>query len=247
MRNKKKSHGFFNFVRWLLVVLLIIVGLALMFNKPIRNAFIAHQSNHYQISRVSKKTIEKNKKSKTSYDFSSVKSISTESILSAQTKSHNLPVIGGIAIPDVEINLPIFKGLGNTELSYGAGTMKENQIMGGPNNYALASHHVFGLTGSSKMLFSPLEHAKKGIKVYLTDKSKVYTYTITEISKVTPEHVEVIDDTPGKSQLTLVTCTDPEATERIIVHAELEKTGEFSTADESILKAFSKKYNQINL
>ncbi|HGD1708137.1 TPA: class A sortase, partial [Streptococcus agalactiae] len=25
------------------------------------------------------------------------------------------------------------------------------------------------------------------------------------------------------------------------------KTGEFSTADESILKAFSKKYNQINL
>ncbi|MCC9735438.1 class A sortase, partial [Streptococcus agalactiae] len=181
--------------------------------------------------------------SKTSYDFSSVKSISTESILSAQTKSHNLPVIGGIAIPDVEINLPIFKGLGNTELSYGAGTMKENQIMGGPNNYALASHHVFGLTGSSKMLFSPLEHAKKGMKVYLTDKSKVYTYTITEISKVTPEHVEVIDDTPGKSQLTLVTCTDPEATERIIVHAELEKTGEFSTADESILKAFSKKYN----
>ncbi|MCC9886178.1 class A sortase, partial [Streptococcus agalactiae] len=56
MRNKKKLHGFFNFVRWLLVVLLIIVGLALVFNKPIRNAFIAHQSNHYQISRVSKKT-----------------------------------------------------------------------------------------------------------------------------------------------------------------------------------------------
>ncbi|HGD4403166.1 TPA: class A sortase, partial [Streptococcus agalactiae] len=39
MRNKKKLHGFFNFVRWLLVVLLIIVGLALVFNKPIRNAF----------------------------------------------------------------------------------------------------------------------------------------------------------------------------------------------------------------
>lgn len=59
MRNKKKLHGFFNFVRWLLVVLLIIVGLALVFNKPIRNAFIAHQSNHYQISRVSKKQLKK--------------------------------------------------------------------------------------------------------------------------------------------------------------------------------------------
>ncbi|MDE7525370.1 sortase, partial [Streptococcus agalactiae] len=67
----------------------------------------------------------------------------------------------------------------------------------------------------------------------------VYTYTITEISKVTPEHVEVIDDTPGKSQLTLVTCTDPEATERIIVHAELEKTGEFSTAYELVFSVLT--------
>ena len=33
-----------------------------------------------------------------------------------------LPVVGGIAIPEVGINLPIFKGLGNTELTYGAGT-----------------------------------------------------------------------------------------------------------------------------
>ena len=42
--------------------------------------------------------------------------------------SQKLPVVGGIAIPEVGINLPIFKGLGNTELTYGAGTMKEKEI-----------------------------------------------------------------------------------------------------------------------
>lgn len=42
MCNKKKLYGFFNFVRWLLVVLLIIVGLVLVFNKLICNVFIVY-------------------------------------------------------------------------------------------------------------------------------------------------------------------------------------------------------------
>lgn len=41
-------------------------------------------------------------------------------------KLYNLFVIGGIVILDVEINFLIFKGLGNIELSYGVGMMKEN-------------------------------------------------------------------------------------------------------------------------
>lgn len=86
--------------------------------------------------------------------------------------AQQLPVIGGIAIPELGINLPIFKGLGNTELIYGAGTMKEEQVMGGENNYSLASHHIFGITGSSQMLFSPLERAQNGMSIYLTDKEK---------------------------------------------------------------------------
>ena len=70
--------------------------------------------------------------------------------------SSKLPVIGGISIPELNMNLPIFKGLENVALYYGAGTMKENQVMG-QGNYSLASHHVFGLTGANAMLFSPLE------------------------------------------------------------------------------------------
>lgn len=229
------------------MALLLLIGVALIFNKSIRNTLMAWHTNQYQVSQVSKQTIEQNKDANVSYDFDAVKSISTESVLKAQTSSADLPVIGGIAILDLGINLPIFKGLGNTELSYGAGTMKENQVMGGDNNYALASHHVFGLTGSSQMLFSPLENAKIGMSIYLTDKDKVYTYMITSVEKVTPDQVAVIEDTPGRKELTLVTCTDAEATSRTIVKGSYDSEVSFDQAPEDILEAFSTAYNQIVL
>ena len=146
--------------------------------------------------------------------------------------AQELPVVGGIAIPEVGINLPIFKGLGNTELTYGAGTMKEDQVMGGENNYSLASHHVFGIAGASDMLFSPL------------DKNKVYTYVISEVKVVQPTEVAVVDDTPGKSEVTLVTCTDAEATQRTIVKGELKSQVDFDKASSDIIEAFNKSYNQ---
>lgn len=242
-----QKHNLIKLLKGLLLALLLLIGVALIFNKSIRNTLMAWHTNQYQVSQVSKQTIEQNKDANVSYDFDAVESISTESVLKAQTSSADLPVIGGIAIPDLGINLPIFKGLGNTELSYGAGTMKENQVMGGDNNYALASHHVFGLTGSSQMLFSPLENAKIGMTIYLTDKDKVYTYMITSVEKVTPDQVAVIEDTPGRKELTLVTCTDAEATSRTIVKGSYDSEVSFDQAPEDILEAFSTAYNQIVL
>ena len=232
-------------LRIVALLLMVLVGLALIFNKPIRNFLIGQHSNHYQVSKVSKKEIKKNENADVSYDFSAVEPVSIQSVLTSQASGTNLPVIGGIAVPDVGINLPIFKGLGNTELTYGAGTMKENQVMGGDNNYALASHHVFGLAGSSKMLFSPLENAKVGMKIYLTDKSAIYTYVITAIESVTPDRSDVITDVPGQAQVTLVTCTDQEATERIIVQGDLESSVAYSKASKEMLQAFNYYYNQM--
>ena len=57
------------------------------------------------------------------------------------------------------------------------------------------------------MLFSPLVNAKAGMKIYLTDKDKVYTYEIT-VKRVTPDRVDEIDDRIGVQEITLVTCVD---------------------------------------
>lgn len=238
---KKQSRG--SIWRNLVLFLLIVLSLALIFNTPIRNFIIGWNTNKYQITNITPEDIEQNKQSESTFDFEQVQPISTEAVLKAQWDTQQLPVIGGIAVPELGINLPIFKGVSNQSLMYGAGTMKENQEMG-QRNYALASHHIFGVTGAADVLFSPLDRAEKGMKIYLTDKTTVYTYVIDSVEVVTPESVYVIDDVEGRTEVTLVTCTDYNATMRIIVKGILESTSPYKETSKDILDSFTKNYNQ---
>ena len=60
-KTPKKHRKWLEVLRWILIVVLLVVGLALIFNKSIRNTIIAWNTNKYQVSKVSKKTIKKNK------------------------------------------------------------------------------------------------------------------------------------------------------------------------------------------
>ena len=59
-KTPKKHRKWLEVLRWILIVVLLVVGLALIFNKSIRNTIIAWNTNKYQVSKVSKKTIKKN-------------------------------------------------------------------------------------------------------------------------------------------------------------------------------------------
>ena len=241
--NKKKKKKRRNLLTNILAVFLILLSLVLIFNSKIRNMFMVWNTNKYQVSQVTKEKIEENKEAEGNFDVDSVKSISSEAVLAAQWDAQQLPVIGGIAIPEVEINLPIFKGLDNVNLFYGAGTMKANQKMG-EGNYSLASHHIFTAENASQMLFSPLVNAKAGMKIYLTDKDKVYTYEIREVKHVTPDRVDEIEDRDGIKEITLVTCVDYDATERIIVKGAFKEVKAYSESSDDVLSAFNKPYKQ---
>ncbi|RSJ66642.1 Sortase family protein [Streptococcus oralis subsp. dentisani] len=241
--SKKKKKKRRNLLTNILAVFLILLSLVLIFNSTIRNMFMVWNTNKYQVSQVTKEKIEENKETEGNFDFDSVKSISSEAVLAAQWDAQQLPVIGGIAIPEVEINLPIFKGLDNVNLFYGAGTMKANQKMG-EGNYSLASHHIFTAENASQMLFSPLVNAKVGMKIYLTDKDKVYTYVIREVKHVTPDRVDEIEDRDGIKEITLVTCVDYDATERIIVKGDFKEVKAYSETSDDILSAFNQPYKQ---
>ena len=242
-RTKSKKNKRKNLLINILATFLILLSLALIFNSKIRNIFMVWNTNKYQVSQVSKEKLEENNGAEGNFDFNSVKAISSEAVLSSQWDAQQLPVIGGIAVPEVEINLPIFKGLDNVNLFYGAGTMKPNQKMG-EGNYSLASHHIFTAENASQMLFSPLVNAKEGMKIYLTDKDKVYTYEIREVKHVTPDRVDEIDDREGINEITLVTCVDYDATERIIVKGDLKEIKSYSDTPSDILAAFNKPYKQ---
>ena len=242
-RNKKNRKNLFINI---LASFLILISLAFIFKSQIRNIFMIWNTNKYQVSQVSKEKLEENERADGNFDFNSVKAISSEAVLAAQWDAQKLPVIGGIAIPELELNLPIFKGLNNINLYYGAGTMKPDQVMG-QGNYSLASHHVFSAKNAENMLFSPLDRAEKGMKIYLTDKDKVYSYEITEVKRVTPDRVDEIQDREGIDEITLVTCVDYDAAERIIVKGILSETKSYAETSSDVLDAFNKPYKQFSL
>ncbi|PCR99611.1 class A sortase [Lactococcus fujiensis] len=232
--------------RWpinLVIALLFLSGLALIFNAPIRDFIINQNSNRYHISNVTRQQIEKNTEKKVTFDMNSVEPLSIQAVLAAQMDNQPLPVIGGIAIPELSVNLPIFRGVNNISLMYGAGTMKADQVMGA-GNYALASHTSSGFAGINQgNLFTPLQHAKNGMMIYITDKANIYEYKITSVRVMNRSHIEVIDDVANRNMITLVTCETRGSDDRIIVQGDLTKKIAFNGAPNDILKSFELSYN----
>lgn len=227
-----------------LIVFLFVVGGLLTMSKPIRNGLIAKTINTYQVDKVDPEKLKKNLEVSAEYNFNQIEPIRAEQVILSQFSSQEMPVVGGIAIPDIGLNLPIFQGLTNENVSFGAATMKEGQSMG-KGNYALASHNVTGFINDSSLLFTPLTQAKKGMALYITDGSDVYIYRTERVFVLDPKHSEVIEDHPGETEITLVTCADPGATKRIVVQGSFEKKIPYDGKNKEVKAAFSKSYNPI--
>ncbi|MDT2427163.1 MULTISPECIES: class A sortase [Enterococcus] len=213
--------------------LLLVVGLMLIFNNQIKTFMISRQTETNRISQYTVSDVEKNLKKKANYDFDSVKSIDSEMVLKEQFKNNDLPVIGGINIPEVKIELPILKGVDNKVLLTGAGTLKEEQKMG-EGNYALASHR----TSDPKLLFTPLDDVSIDTRIYLTDLKKIYIYKVVMKKIVDPSQVQLIDDVEAKKLVTLVTCGDIEGNTRLVVQGEIFQTIAYQKAPRKLKMLF---------
>ncbi|MBF4176060.1 class A sortase [Lactobacillus paracasei subsp. tolerans] len=216
----------YRWLRWPLLIMLLIVSLAMIFNKQLKNLTIQHISNSaYHAS------LKDPQKSKGSFDFKKVKSLDVTTVAKAMTYDSN--AIARLAIPSVSMRLPVFYGLDNNNLARGAGTMKPNQVLG-KGNYALAGHYMT----NAGNLFSPLKRIQTSAYVYLTDNQQVYTYQVTNKQTIDDHQVSVIDDVPGKKLLTLVTCDSatPNTPKRFIVQADLIKK---AAATQSTLHVFN--------
>lgn len=230
----KKKRNIRKWVTNFFLFLLLLIGLALIFNEQIKDFFVKNTGDKYAIANVTKEEIKKNNKKEASFDFDAVESMSTESVLKAQLNRTDLPVIGSIAVPSVAINIPVFKGLDNANLLYGAGTLSPDQQMG-KGNYALASHRA----NNPQLLFTPLENLELGAKIYLVDLDNVYTYKATFKQKVAPTDTQLLNVEEGKSLITLITCGDMNAVTRLVVQGELEKITPMKEATKEMKAAFN--------
>lgn len=200
--NKDKKKKTSAKVIWLRVaaVILLIIGLGMIFNSQIRD-YMVRQNQTSALKKLDKKTIEKNEKKKGMFDFSKVQEIDFSQVTKSRVRN-TADAIGALAIPGVDMYLPIMKGLSNDAMSTGGGTMRADQVMG-QGNYPLAGHYMT----AKGVLFSPLENARIGQKVYLTNLDKIYVYKIYMKKKVDPTAVWLVNNTK-QNIVTLITCAD---------------------------------------
>lgn len=229
MADKKKKRDVRVIVIRILAVVLLLVGLALIFNKQIRNQMISHNQNQ-AMSTLTTKKVEQNQKKKGMFNFSKVKEVDFNQVAKS-ARENNAHAIGALAIPDVNMHLPICLGMSDDAMATGGGTMRPDQKMG-QGNYPLAGHYMT----AKGILFSPLEDTKKGQKVYLTNMKKVYVYKIYMKKKVNPYAVYLVNNTT-KPIVTLITCADG-GVNRWAVRGNLIKT---EKASKTNLKVFNLK------
>ena len=242
MTKKNSKKRISNWRLWVAGLLFIIAGL-LFAAGPIRSYMLAQfqQEHTQQLTKVTAAEVKENETQEAEFDFSTVEPLDLQAVVKAKMDTSKFLTLGAIAVPSVNLNLPIYKGISNPVLLAGAGTMKPTQKMG-EGNYALASHHYFS---DEKLLFSPLIKLKVGDKIYLTDMEYVYEYETTSVELIEPTRVEVINDQPGVTEITLITCDDYNATKRYCFKGKYVSKTPVSEASDSVKQAFNLNFNTI--
>ena len=238
----KKPKKKFNWRIFFATILSIISGLLFAVG-PIRTFLLSRlQSEQMQAaSNVTLAEVKANETQEAEFDFSKVEAIDLNQVLKANFDKGKFLTLGQIAVPSVKLNLPIYKGLANEVLLSGAGTMKPTQKMG-EGNYALASHNYFG---DMTLLFSPLVNLKVGEKIYTTDLEYVYEYETTSVELIEPTRVEVINDQPGVTEITLITCDDYNASNRYCIKGKFVSKTPVGEVSDSVKQAFNLNFNTI--
>ena len=231
------SHKKTKKVNWRLILagLCFLVAIVLFSLGPIRTYLIQENIKNRPV--MTAQTIKENDEGG-NFDFSQVSNIDIQGVLASRSGKVDLKPVGAIAVPDVKINLPIYRGVDNLILFYGAGTMKPDQKMG-ERNYSLASHSY---SSRSDILFTPLLDIKGDEAIYTTDLEYIYEYKVSSHTIVEPTAVEVIDDVAGKTEITLVTCTT-DAARRHIIKGNFVKKVPIKEATQAMKDAFGTDFN----
>jgi len=145
------------------------------------------------------------------FDFSVIDELGLSGVI--PYLNEEVAPIGELIIPSVEIHLPIFHGITEAHISLGTATLTPNQQMG-QGNYSLASHYMpWG------MLFGSLHQVEIGDLIILRDDTHLYLYEAIFSEVIEAYYVEIIDEVPEQTLITLITCT-PDGAKRVAVQGE---------------------------
>lgn len=220
-----------------LCVIVFLVGAWLVIQPHIRNHTlhtVVQETNQQIAETLTPEKIDENKKADVTYDYADVRPVTYDEVMNAQKNPENVYSIGEIVVPSVGIHLNIGAGTSNYTMMVGAGTLRPDTEFG-KGNVVLASHFMGDY---SDLLFSPLKRISIGDDIYLSDMRNIYRYTITDYKVVSPDHTEVVEQT-NEPTITLITCDDIYAVNRVIVRGRLTNVYDAKTAPQNVLNSFT--------
>lgn len=208
------------------------IGVLLLLADPLKTLLVQNAVNTNLLGNLTAEQLAANEELEVSYDGSRIEAMSVTNVVNAvaTVDPKDLPTVAGVAIPDLGVNLPIYKGASNEAMYMGAVTLTKDKM--GVGNYFISSHH----SKYPGVLFQPLTKAEVGTTVYTTDLKTMYTWEISDVYEVTPDRVDVMDTTPFP-QLTMMTCTY-DLEHRIIVEAQLVSKTPIEQASKEAVEAF---------
>ena len=185
-------------------IVLIIIGILLILTPFISNQIIQYYTN-LALSNDMLKANNDNDALEVEFDFSAVEDVDIQSILRASMNFNKDYVIGSLHIPDLEITLPIMKGLSHSNLLAGAATMKPEQALG-EGNYTLAGHRM----KNQDLLFGRLMDIEINSIVYLSNGETIYEYKIYDTLVKPDTASEMLSDQRAEEKeqpiVSLMTC-----------------------------------------
>ena len=125
-----------------------------------------------------------------------------------------------LEIPFIHMKQHILNETTDENLNIALTQIKPDQ-QPGVGNFTIAGHRGY----RDGRHFSNLSKVPIGEKIHLHAGDKTYVYEITSKEVIQPTFVEVLDDSEGKNEITLITCT-VSGKERVAVKGELVESME---------------------
>lgn len=175
----------------------IILGVLLIFSSFISTKIVDQVNNTGQKAFVETtvEEIKENEKREAVFDFDAIRDVEITSSIIGAINFDSKAVIGQIIIDDLDMNLPVLKGVTNSNLLAGATTMVKEQEMG-KGNYPLAGHYM----KDKGKLFGGLLDIELDTIVLLVDKEMVYEYKIYDKVIVDETDFYMIDQQQSKKR-----------------------------------------------
>lgn len=196
-----------------ILIVLGILGMLL----PFFNSFLLRRNSAIDLHDITPASMREALKDSPPVPFDAIREIGYVSFWSQLGQWETEDIIGELVIPNVDIDLAIFKNTENRNLLAGVGRLFVDREPG-DTNFVVTGHHVSG----KGVLLHNLMEAHVGDTIYVTDKAQIYVYEVIDTVQKDIDALYMLDidrnrDYSEDAIISIMTCYQGKSSSRWFV------------------------------